>query len=199
MRYLIILVFALLFANITFSCSKNDDSEYDEKIENSTDSATDSTDVSGDSVGVPEDSITDDSIVIPNDSVIEDSIAIPDVNEDSIMSNNITISVGGQTFKATLYDNETAEAFKALLPMTITMNELNGNEKYYYLSQSLPTDATRPGTIKNGDLMLYGSSCIVLFYETFSSSYRYTRIGKIDNPSGLADAVGTGNVVITFE
>ena len=47
--------------------------------------------------------------------------------------------------------------------------------------------------------MLYGSNCIVLFYETFSSSYSYTRIGRLDNPSGLASDLGRGNVSVTFE
>ena len=83
--------------------------------------------------------------------------------------------------------------------MTVTMNELNGNEKYHYLSENLPTDSYRPGTIRNGDLMLYGSNCVVLFYETFALSYSYTRIGQLDNPSGLASALGQGNVSVTFE
>ena len=115
------------------------------------------------------------------------------------MSRNITIHVGDHSFDATLEDNATARAFAALLPMTVTMNELNGNEKYHYLSENLPTDSYRPGTIRNGDLMLYGSNCVVLFYETFALSYSYTRIGQLDNPSGLASALGQGNVSVTFE
>ena len=115
------------------------------------------------------------------------------------MNRNITVRVGDYSFSVTLEDNATARAFTALLPMTVTMNEMNGNEKYHYLSENLPTDSYRPGTIRNGDLMLYGSSCVVLFYETFSSSYSYDHIGRLDNPSGLASALGRGNVNVTFE
>lgn len=115
------------------------------------------------------------------------------------MNRNITVRVGDYSFSVTLEDNATARAFTALLPMTVTMNEMNGNEKYHYLSENLPTDSYRPGTICNGDLMLYGSSCVVLFYETFSSSYSYTHIGLLDKPSGLASALGRGNVNVTFE
>ena len=111
----------------------------------------------------------------------------------------INIIVGSKSFTATLADSETGEAFAALLPLSVTMNELNGNEKYHYLSSSLPTAAYQPGTINAGDLMLYGNNCVVLFYETFNSSYSYTRIGAIDNPSGLAEALGVGNVSVRFE
>ncbi|MDO4165409.1 MAG: cyclophilin-like fold protein [Bacteroides sp.] len=123
-----------------------------------------------------------------------------DNNDDNdSMNRNITISVGGQNFAATLEDNEAARAFSALLPMTVTMTEYNGNEKYYNLSQNLPTSSYRPETIQTGDLMLWGSNTVVLFYETFSTSYSYTRIGRIDNPSGLASAVGNGDVSVRFE
>lgn len=111
----------------------------------------------------------------------------------------INVIVGTKTFTATLADSETGRAFAQLLPLNLPMTELNGNEKYHYLDSSLPTDSYQPGTIQAGDLMLYGNNCVVLFYETFSSSYSYTRIGSIDNPAGLAAALGSGNVSVRFE
>ena len=121
------------------------------------------------------------------------------LNQTANTAQQINVVIGSKTFAATLADSETGEAFAALLPLTITMNELNGNEKYHYLSTSLPTAAYQPGTIHAGDLMLYGNNCVVLFYETFNSSYSYTRIGAIDNPSGLAVALGSGDVSVRFE
>lgn len=111
----------------------------------------------------------------------------------------LQISVGSNVFTATLTDNAAAKAFEELLPMTLNMSELNNNEKFAELSRSLPTIASNPGTIHNGDIMLYGARTVVIFYKTFSSSYSYTRIGKIDNPDGLANALGTGSVSVVFE
>lgn len=109
------------------------------------------------------------------------------------------IKVGPKTFNASLEDNSTVAELKSRLPMTLDMVELNGNEKYHHLSTELPTNEHSPGKIREGDIMLYGDNSLVLFYKSFSSSYKYTRIGHIDAPSALADALGKGNVKVTFE
>ena len=121
-------------------------------------------------------------------------------------SNNINpngskmkLKIGNSTFSVTLYDNATVTAFKSLLPLTVNMVELNGNEKYADLSRKLPTNASNPGTIRNGDLMLYGSSTVVLFYKTFPTTYSYTKLGRMDDATGLVAALGAGNVTVMFE
>ena len=121
------------------------------------------------------------------------------INNPDTTGSKMKIKIGTHTFTATLYDNATASTFKSMLPLTVDMIELNGNEKYADLSRSLPTNVSNPGTIRAGDLMLYGSSTLVLFYKTFSTSYTYTSLGHIDDVTGLAEAVGTGNVKIAFE
>ena len=99
---------------------------------------------------------------------------------------------------AVLDGNATATAFQALLPLTVEMTELNANEKYARLSGNLPTKAANPGTIHAGDLMIYGSKTLVLFYKTFPTSYDYTRLGRVKDTTGLAEAVGTGAATVTF-
>lgn len=119
--------------------------------------------------------------------------------DEAPSSDTLVISVGDRRFTAALEENDSARTLTQRLPMTITMGELNGNEKYFYLPEDLPSAPERPGTIEAGDLMLYGSDCLVLFYESFVSSYSYTRLGRIADPEGLADAVGDGNVEVTFQ
>ena len=123
--------------------------------------------------------------------------AVPDNANPA--SNQMRIKIDSSTFTATLYDNATATAFKNMLPMTIKMSELNGNEKYFDLSVNLPTNASNPGKIQSGDLMIYGSNTLVLFYKTFSTSYSYTRLGRINDTTGLDAAVGSGSVTVTYK
>ncbi len=133
----------------------------------------------------------------PTDFVTTDT---PDEGNGNmtVMKEKMRITIADTTFIATLEDNATTRALVEMLPLTLQMNELNGNEKYHYLSTSLPANASCPGTIHAGDILLYGSSCLVVFYKTFSTSYSYTRIGRIDHVDNLANTLGSGNVSVTF-
>ena len=109
----------------------------------------------------------------------------------------IVVAAGGRSFAAVVEDSETGRAFLAMLPLTLDMAELNGNEKYRY-GVSLPAAAQHCDTIAAGDLMLYGSNCLVLFYGP-AGGYSYTRVGRLLSTDGLAAALGSGTATVTFE
>jgi hypothetical protein len=109
------------------------------------------------------------------------------------------ITVGSAVFTATLYNNPAAVEFKKMLPLTLNMEDLNANEKFFYFKNTLPTSAAVGGDILAGDLMLYGNNCLVLFYKGFNTSYSYTKLGRIDNVSGLTTALGSPTVTVKFE
>ena len=111
----------------------------------------------------------------------------------------IRVTAGNKTYAAKLYRNAATDKLVKRFPMTIRMEELNGNEKYHYLSYDLPSDAKKPSEIHAGDLMLYGSDCIVLFYKDFKTTYSYTKLGYMEDATGLSEILGKGNVMITLK
>lgn len=119
--------------------------------------------------------------------------------EISVNEIPVIITVAGKKFAAKFYDNKTARALVQKMPMTLSMKELNGNEKYYYFDTDLPTKEVSPKQIQAGDIKLYGSDCLVAFYKTFTTSYSYTSVGYIEDVAGFVNAVGKGNVKITFQ
>lgn len=118
--------------------------------------------------------------------------------EDNLMEQR-TLKINNQSFSIDLEDNETVQKFIELLPLTMDMQELNGNEKYYYMETSLPTNSEKVGYIDAGDIMLFGDNCLVLFYKSFSTPYSYTRIGHIENVENLETYVGQQNITVTIE
>ncbi|MGJ7487449.1 cyclophilin-like fold protein [Variovorax sp. LT2P21] len=108
------------------------------------------------------------------------------------------MTVGERRFAVTLADTAAARAFAARLPLTLDMSDLNANEKKFDLPEALPANASRPGALRNGDLMLYGTHTVVVFYLSFDSPYAYTRLGRVDDPDGLAHALGRNDVSVGF-
>ena len=111
----------------------------------------------------------------------------------------VVLTVNGEAFQAIFYNNKTADELVEKMPMTLNMKELNGNEKYHYFNEEFPTDEKAPGKIKAGDIMLYGSDCLVAFYKSHKTPYEYTTVGKIEDAAGFEKAVGSGDVKITFK
>lgn len=107
--------------------------------------------------------------------------------------------VNGKTFTFTLNSSKAAAELYNKLPLTLKMQELNGNEKYHYFNGTFSGTEKTYSTIDAGDLMIYGGNCLVLFYDEIKNSpYEYIKIGQITSSSGLKNAVGKGNVTINF-
>lgn len=112
--------------------------------------------------------------------------------------NTMNITIGQSTFSAELADTKAAQELTALLPLTLEMQDHLSNEKFAELPKDLSRNDQAVGRIEAGDIMLWGGNTLVVFYESFQSSYRYTKLGKIKNTAQLKNAVGAGKVTMTF-
>lgn len=112
---------------------------------------------------------------------------------------NIIITIKNKKYEAILYDNSATKELIKKFPITITMSDLNGNEKYYNFSKSFSTSSENVANINKGDIMLFGDNCLVIFYKSFSTHYKYTKLGYIKNTEDLENSFGKGDISITFE
>lgn len=123
----------------------------------------------------------------------------PEPKEDTTVdTHTFYLTVEGVTFPATFADNQGAEALADLLtdgPLTLSLEDYGGFEKVGSLGQSLPTSNTHI-TTQSGDIMLYQGNQIVLFYG--SNSWSYTRLGQVTDLTGWQEALGHGDVTVTF-
>lgn len=107
----------------------------------------------------------------------------------------VKVIINEDEYTLNLEENETAKMFANSLPQEFNMHELNGNEKYVCLNDSLPIDIYNPKRVNKGDVMLFGNDCLVVFYKSFDTPYSYTKIGHIDKLPDL----GNDNITIKFE
>lgn len=121
-----------------------------------------------------------------------------DKDEEEEIPMQAYIQVGNRTFRATLESNEAAKAFAEMMqnePVVLQMHDYAGFEKVGSLGRALPASDVQT-TTQAGDIVLYNGNQIVLFYG--SNSWRYTRLGRIDDLAGWEEALGSGDVTATF-
>ncbi len=119
-------------------------------------------------------------------------------NTVKYQGNTMKVTIGQSTFNAELANTKAAQELTALLPLTLEMQDHLSNEKFAELPKSLTRSDSTVGRIEAGDIMLWSGDTLVVFYESFQSSYRYTKLGKIQNADKLKNAVGAGKVKMTF-
>lgn len=128
----------------------------------------------------------------------EPQAAINTSNEEENTEMRMNVQVNGNNFTATLEENAAVDALVAMMeqgPVTIQMSDYSGFEKVGALGTSLPA-SNQQTTTQAGDIVLYQGDQIVMFYG--SNSWSYTRLGHIDDLTGWTEALGSGDVTVTF-
>jgi hypothetical protein len=154
-----------------------------DEAENMTESAADT----GDREAVPETETSE------TDGTEAD---IPNGIEEAVM--DIKVQVGDAVFYATLEENEAVASFVEMMrenPVSIQMSDYSGFEKVGSLGTRLPVNNSQT-TTHAGDIVLYNGNQIVIFYG--SNSWSYTRLGHVDDLTGWEEALGRGDVTVTF-
>ena len=118
--------------------------------------------------------------------------------EDETANMKLTLKINDLEVDVIWADNDSVKALKNLAKdgLTINMSKYGGFEQVGSIGSTLPSSDTRI-TTNPGDIVLYSSNQIVMFYD--SNTWSYTKLGYINlSKSELIDLLGDEDVVITL-
>ena len=118
--------------------------------------------------------------------------------EDETANMKVTLKIYDTEVDVIWTDNDSVRALKNLAKdgLTINMSKYGGFEQVGSIGSTLPSADTRI-TTNPGDIVLYSSNQIVLFYD--SNTWSYTKLGHINlSKSELTDLLGDEDVVLTL-
>ena len=130
--------------------------------------------------------------------ITSDNITTQPKEDDEIMNKTLSSKIGNTEVDVGWLDNDSVTALKKLAKdgLTIEMHMYGGFEQVGSLGTSIASADTRITTTP-GDIVLYSSNKIVIFYD--SNTWAYTKLGHINlSKSELTDLLGDGDVTITI-
>ncbi len=141
----------------------------------------------------------DDSMPLQEEMSAELQEAPEEITEE-VQETMLQLTIGETRVNVTWEDNDSVAALKELCkdaPLTIQMSMYGGFEQVGPIGTRLPSNDVQM-TTSAGDIVLYSSNQIVVFYG--SNSWAYTRLGHIEDrdAGGMAALLGSGDVTITI-
>jgi hypothetical protein len=123
----------------------------------------------------------------------------PDYAEQ-VKTMKIKMRVGSSDLTATLIDSETTRDFVSLLPLTLTVNDLFGREKFAHLPRAISGGGKRSRTYEVGDVIYWSPGPdVAIYYRHDGQSIPAPGIiviGKIDDGVEALNVAGSVNVTI---
>ena len=126
--------------------------------------------------------------------------ATEETGTEEVKAKMLRMMIGNTAVAVDWENNESVEALKAQCenePLVIQMSMYGGFEQVGPIGSRLPSNDAQT-TTSAGDIVLYSSNQIVVFYG--SNSWAYTKLGHItdQDASGMAGLLSNGNVTITI-
>ena len=113
----------------------------------------------------------------------------------------LRLTIAGEEVAVEWVANDSVRALQALAakePLEIAMHMYGGFEQVGSIGQTLPSEDQQTVT-QAGDIVLYSSNQIVIFYG--SNSWAYTRLGRVADRTAeqMAALLGSGDVSISLD
>jgi len=113
----------------------------------------------------------------------------------------INITVSGKTVSATIMDNPTSKDFVSLLPLTMSMKDLFGREKFGHLHKTLSGKGPRTNRYEVGDIAYWSPAHdLAIYYHNDGESIPPPGVIPVAKINGSADVFNVpGSVQVSIE
>ena len=115
------------------------------------------------------------------------------------MNSKILITIGNDSYMADFYESDVSKSLMEQFPLTIKMDEHQGQEYFSPLENRPYGESENTDAIVPGDITLCNSSSISIFYNQPAGSVSYVKLGHINNPEGLDSSLSRCEGRVTFE
>ena len=148
------------------------------------------------------------ALLIGHDACSADTRTQPDSRHDPNMrplaaqghAMRARLTINNRALSATLIDSETTRDFISLLPLTLTMKDLFGREKFAHLPRALAEGGKRVRTYEVGDVIYWSPGPdLAIYYRHDSQSIPSPGIivlGKLDVGAEMLDVLGAVKATI---
>ena len=128
-------------------------------------------------------------------NINESNEVIEIANEES--ENNMILSIDGNELNVTWENNISTKALKELGELSIEMHRYGGFEQVGSIGHTLVSKDVNMSTYP-GDIVLYSSNQLVIFFGT--NSWSYTKLGHINlSQNELVELLDKPNVKVTIK
>lgn len=111
----------------------------------------------------------------------------------------LKITIGNKVVYTDFINSKTTQEFVKLLPLTLSMQDLNGREKYSSLSKNLSKDGNIKTTFEEGDISYWLGGGLAIFYHQDNSVIKAGLINIAKLKQGKENFVGSNTIDIKFE
>jgi hypothetical protein len=122
-------------------------------------------------------------------------------SSEGMQNMKININVSGKTATATLMDNPTAKDFVSLLPLSMSMKDLFGREKFGHLQKALSEKGPTTNTYEVGDIAYWSPAHdLAIYYHQDGASIPSPGVIPIAKINGGTEVFNVpGSVKVSIE
>ncbi len=117
----------------------------------------------------------------------------------SSLPDTINLQIGDATHTVTFEKNAASDSLTTLFPLYSLIIDKDGTHKQFQIPRNMELADEHIDTAHAGDIFLNGPVLVEVYYADAEINANRSRIGHIDDTTGLEEALNVKNVQLVFD